>query len=545
MKTLDRMREVVRAGAHPFDLRFAKDAWDDGALTGDVAAVHRSTSLALAQLVEATTRDARTRAALVLGETGSGKTHVLARLRRATEGRAIFAGVTSPAPGAILGSIVEALAVDLKRPLRASGEAPPDARPRSQVAALVDPLVARFSACALGIDERIAAPYLTPDALDEEPPMAARLLERRFAPAIAARVPECSSRLVRALLLERAGIAGELDATLAALDPFTALRGLGALAARASVPLVIAVDQNDAVDVRALAGAVTRLHAAPGLVVAITFLRTLWDEKRDALIEPERQRIEENRLVLEPPSLAEVLAFVEARLEPLHGQLGDPEASRIFPLVSQDIERIAATSGRLLIRDWCRALAAILDERLGLSPIASAPEPVTATLQARLRELEAEIRARLPEGESPLREALALALRGAGVGEVSGPLDAEGAMDVIVATPVERIGLKVLDTERPPVLARKLEQLLDEIDAGQITRALLLRTREIPGSWHRCGALADELRGRGGDVVVLAEDERATLHALSRLDASVVAKLARETSVVPRLLDRPKTTVSA
>lgn len=131
------------------------------------------------------------------------------------------------------------------------------------------------------------------------------------------------------------------------------------------------------------------------------------------------------------------------------------------------------------------------------------------------------------------------------MGEVSGPLEEDATFDVVIATPRERLGLKVLDTERPPVLARKLEQLLDEVEAGVVARALLVRTRDVPASWKRCGELALELGRHGGAVVVLTEDERATLHALARMDAGAAATVARERPVLQRLLERPAVTVSA
>src|SRR5262249_45989306 len=145
-----------------------------------------------------------------------------------------------------------------------------------------------------------------------------------------------------------------------------ALRALGALGARARVPIVIALDQNDAVPGRTLASAVTRLHAVSGLVLVVTYLRTLWDQQRETLLEPERQRIEENRLVLEPPSLAGVPAFVEARLGVLHRDAATPRPSPLFPFLPDDFQRIATDRGRLLLRDWCRTLEALLGERLGL-----------------------------------------------------------------------------------------------------------------------------------------------------------------------------------
>ncbi|MEZ0229914.1 MAG: hypothetical protein ACAI25_14920 [Planctomycetota bacterium] len=434
--------------------------------------------------------------------------------------------------------MVDGLQTDLRRALTGI-ESRPDARPRCQLALIADRLVTAFTRAALGQDEAVAEPYLTPDALDDEPAIALRLLERRFAPAIASRVPGATEPLVRALLQERASGRGELAAAVRATDPFMALRELGALAQRAGVPIVLALDQNDAIDVRALAGVVTRLHSVPGLVVVVTFLRTAWDARRDSLLEPERQRVEENRLVLAPPTLAEVLAFAEARLEPLHLELGGPAPSRLSPLDTRDFEAIDAKSGRLLLRDWCRALEALLDERLNLGTPPLPAVPSSSAIAQRLRALEAELRGRIPEGETPLREALALALRGSGAGEVSGPHEAEATFDVVIATPRERIGLKVLDTERAPVLARRLEQMLDELDAGVAARALLVRTRAVPASWTKCGDLVDELCRRGGAVVVLGDDERATLHALARLEPAAIATLAGECAPLQRLLAAP------
>ncbi|HZV01982.1 MAG TPA: hypothetical protein VFF73_35065 [Planctomycetota bacterium] len=185
------------------------------------------------------------------------------------------------------------------------------------------------------------------------------------------------------------------------------------------------------------------------------------------------------------------------------------------------------------MRDWCHYLATLLDERL--RAVERAPKP--DGLELRLRALEAEVRADLPEGEVALREALALALRGAG--EVSGPLDPDGPLDLVVQVAAERVGMKVVDSERAPVLARRIEQILDELDAQQVTRAVVVRTRAVAPSWRRCRELMDELRGRGGEVVVVTDDERATLHALARLDARAVARLAHELPIIRRLTERP------
>ncbi len=311
------------------------------------------------------------------------------------------------------------------------------------------------------------------------------------------------------------------------------LRGLGALGAAAGLPIILSLDQNDAVPATSLAFAITRLHAAQCLVLVATYLRTLWDERREKLLEPERQRAEENRVVIEPPSLAEVLAFVEARLESWRGEIEGP----IFPFTPRDLESIATRSGRLLLRDWCRALDALLSERLGTAapPVVVAGESEEA--RRALERLGAEIVERLPEGEAPLREALVLALRAARAGDVTGPLDPGAPFDVILRSVSGTTGFKVLDTDSPKALASRLEQILDELDAGVAARAVLLRTREIPAGWKRSQDLAGELRARGGGVHVLGPAERASLHALARLDATSAGLVAPGHPLVQRLVE--------
>jgi hypothetical protein len=280
--------------------RLASHLRDDAAFPADAPA-HREAARTLDDHLAATTRDARTRSILVLGAPGAGKTHLLSRLRVRAARHACFVGISGAPAGDVLGAALQAAVFDLRhRDEGLPGQTPGLSRP--QLASFVDPLLAAAAPFVLGADLASISAFLTPEALDETPALATRILAQRFVPALAASVPEAPAELVAALLAERSGgpeDAPPLAAVARALGPVAFFRAIGALAARASVPVILAFDRNEMVGARALASALETLRAGSGLLLLATLRLEDWNAGRAQLGDSERQRLEEQRLTLE------------------------------------------------------------------------------------------------------------------------------------------------------------------------------------------------------------------------------------------------------
>lgn len=160
-------------------------------------------------------------------------------------------------------------------------------------AALLDALVKNAASFVLGNDLWSLEAFLAPEALDEEPAVASRILQTRFVPALAAQLPSVPRELVVALLSERTGSGSELAAIAGALEPIELLRALARIAARAGSAIVFSVScsgESTAAGAVEAAGVVESVPA--GVVWAIGCRKDSWELQRAGLDEVSRGRIE-------------------------------------------------------------------------------------------------------------------------------------------------------------------------------------------------------------------------------------------------------------
>ena len=322
----------------PFGERFARSPWDDTALSGDAAALGEDVALALSGLLDGVAASGRSRVALLVGAAGAGKTHQLARLRRACAGRAVFTGLDRTADLAdVARALSTRLVEDLLRPV--------DGRP--QLAALVDGAAAACEASAA-----------TSALLDAKATAASAAVEvvARLQP----RAPTIPRPLLGALLaarpLDREPAADEaLRARARALAPGELLSAVASLATLAGAPLVFAVDSFEAFEPEArerVARLVAQLLARDGALAVIACESGVWQEARGELHLAERQRLEDTTLTAQPPGGPEVEALVAARLAPLWRGLGLAPPSAIFPFTLEALAQLGERRHQRSVREW-------------------------------------------------------------------------------------------------------------------------------------------------------------------------------------------------
>jgi hypothetical protein len=169
-------------------------------------------------------------------------------------------------------------------------------------AALLDGLVKNAASFVLGNDLWSLEAFLAPEALDEVPAVASRILLQRFAPALAAQLPSVPGELVLALLSERTGSGSELDTVGGALEPIELLRALARIAVRSGSAIVFSVSCAGESAAAGALEATQVLEAVPaGVVWAIGCRKDAWELQRANLDETGRGRIEKALLAPSVP----------------------------------------------------------------------------------------------------------------------------------------------------------------------------------------------------------------------------------------------------
>ena len=235
----------------------------------------------LANAIAAVATGAPSRLALALTGSEADLASGFARIVETTRRRALHVRV-DPGPDLVRRALA-GLVFSLRE--RVAG------RPGS--AALLDALVKNAASFVLGKDLWSLEAFLAPEALDEVPAVASRILQTRFVPALAAQLPSVPRELVVALLSERTGSGSELAGIAGSLEPIELLRALARIAVRAGSAIVFSVSCSGE---SAAAGAVEAagvLEAVPaGVVWAIGCRKDAWELQRAGLDEASRVRIE-------------------------------------------------------------------------------------------------------------------------------------------------------------------------------------------------------------------------------------------------------------
>jgi hypothetical protein len=163
---------------------------------------------------------------------------------------------------------------------------------RPGVAGLLDPLIRSAAAFVLGSDQWSLEAFLKPEALDEVPAVASRVLLQRFVPALAAQLPGVPVELLTALVTERTG-SGDASAALAAIEPRPLLEAVARIAARAQAVIVFSCPQATDHAAAAALDAACALETAPQACVwALGCTEEAWTVQRALLSEAERRAIE-------------------------------------------------------------------------------------------------------------------------------------------------------------------------------------------------------------------------------------------------------------
>lgn len=172
---------------------------------------------------------------------------------------------------------------------------------RPGVATILDPLIKSAASFVLQGDLWSLESFLTPEALDEVPAVASRVLLTRFVPALAAQLPDVPRELLAALLAERTGSDDfSLAAIAGALPAADLVRAVARVAARAGAAVVFSCSSATDFAASTALDASSSLEGAPTSVLwALGSRRDAWEVQRSLLDEDERRRVER---ALAPPA---------------------------------------------------------------------------------------------------------------------------------------------------------------------------------------------------------------------------------------------------
>jgi len=403
---LDVRRSLLGAFPSPFARGFVGEPWD-ASFVPDATEVHAETTRGVREALAGVRAAARSRALLLLGPTGVGKSHVIRRLAHASDLAGYLAYVRpSGDPRRVARELLAGVVTDLGRPRPGLRKAPihqlveetiaehyPKARSQNPgFAEAVERLIAveppRWERedlarpVALGLADHVAAAV---PALKREVAKVLFLTQvRRLKPWaldwLAGR--DLSEDEARALLGvagllegdgadENAKDEGRLGPAAAAPDETAAMErmlALGRLLA-AHRPVLLCIDQTETLSdgrgdaLRALVAALRGLTQGPGYLALFTCLEDVWHKRfrplldREALsalgAEPLKLR------PLRPPTPGEAAAIVAARLAPVYRDVEPPYPTYPFPT-----ETIAGwlAGGSLSARELLKRAAVALDD---------------------------------------------------------------------------------------------------------------------------------------------------------------------------------------
>lgn len=553
----ERTRGLLLTVANPFAQVRVDNAWD--AVT-DVESINGAAFRTCLEVIEDVRRGGGSHGLLLSGRPGSGKTHLLARLRRQLVAgeRAWFTYVLPvTAPERFFRHVLQALAGDV---LRSPGDGQPT-QAEAALARLLGPALApgRVPDGAAGIAawwRHLRARHADAHALLGElraalaPALEAHELDATVADVLlqfVARVHRSDAhawllgRSVTETQAERLGVAATLDDEDAALGALVTLLRL----AGREHPVVLTFDQieglqRDRADTQGLVSVghgVSALFARCRNVVAITcaqisFLADLRAAVGEALYDG---RLAERRDALQPLDAEQAVALAQRRLAtsedvqqvkiwarertPHYGDTGDA----LWPLSSADV-RLLALGGDKPARDVMQKCRELFEAaRSGALPAA----PVSA--EERLREVWEAALAR--ERDTP-RDVLDEGVYADGllrVWDLLGTLRAERSttrdVDVFLDTPRGRTAVSVCHAGHMTSLAARLRRLEQALESGRIQRLVLLRDGRLPiaPTAKATHAHLERLQARGVLLLRPPAEAYAALAAIRALLAEAAA----------------------
>lgn len=487
---------------NPFRSGIVRDAWDPDWV--DVPEIHADAFREIRNALEDVSRG-RSIGVIVHGEPGSGKTHLLNRLRRwCQQNGAIFSGLRLQCPPEMLWRHLRREFVeDLLQLL------PDGSRPLDRLAAVDSDHI--HSRCGLALATvlthwrqgrflRESRAWLRGDALPER-------------------------------LLEEMGLwaAPELDAE-AEQEAWVVLMELIALAAPA--PVVLALDQVEALQanaqddrgLRRLGAAVSALHDETRNVLIVSCMQTSFlPVLRAALLGADLDRMGERILELAPldPSKARLLLQARLDAEPALRHHPVRQSQPLWPFDEEDLARslIPEAAGQVTPRRLIYAARDLFEQRRSGAPPRPRPEPepfLAAELERRTaRAME---RGRW-EGDDFLLDALRrlMPLLGWRSLEPRPP-----GVDLELEKEGRRLLLVVFNRPALTGVPQRLKKLaqLDRLD-----QLRLIRAQDLPLSRTavKTAQLLEQLERDGARLVRASNEVLATLEACRTLLADAAA----------------------
>ncbi len=517
---------ALRAATDPIGPLFLEDPWDASPI-GESPLLHAAALDRLVGVAMDVGVSGRSRAALLLGETGTGKSHLLRRLRDRL-GRGVFCAV--PRVTTIDGlarSVLARVCADLRR-------VRPGTRHQQGHGLIIDLLTP--------VHERVVSdPRLRPlrDAIARVPSGHSIYSEEPIVDslsvvasghlagsgqAIAAMARDVVGALLRTRDPSREGLAWDwlraidlspedrarLGVRRTLADEGAAIEALGSLvAATGAGPIVLAFDQTESIPddaagrpaIADLARLVCQLHAFAGYCLVVTCLRDVWyHDYRDRLIVTERQRLERELVELEGLDASLGVDLIERRLQPVFDDLDPPPPFPTYPIPAAQIEALfdrGPLPARDLLAYVADRIAALGRERRAedddpARPASGAAARLTALLRDRTERLLAPGNA--PVGGDRLLSAAALLLDRAVQRELTPQIEgvvrpAASTPDVVIASvrrrnrPPHRVALLSCESGDGRTFHRAVTEAAELVESGDLLRVILTRAETVPASW--------------------------------------------------------------
>jgi len=528
---------------NPFTSSSVGDPWD--AVYPDVPSINEHAFRGLCQLIEQKTRHpALNCAGLIVGEVGSGKTHLLGRiLTQSKQARFPFAfAYIQPLedPEQTYRYLLREVMVNLFHPMEASPQATQFRRLVTRVfqeGSRDGPLPARTTitlSTFAAIQQRVSRLLTTAcPAISErfvQVLLQYAIVERRTAAMhwLTGRVLDDAD----AALLQ---VPDRAPVTVASLEEEARdiLSSLGLLLTRYRQPLVICFDRLENLEtdeqIHALGKMVEFLvDKAQAMLPMVCFRGLQWEEKfRHKLNQHVSSRLETNKFELRGCTPEQALAIVRSRLAAVPGnQAADP----LFPFDAEELLKtfhLGLYSPRRVITLANQRLRQLLDEEppLPVSPAHKLQEAFASQYQAIVRDFE-----RYQPDRGRLRRALELYLRYGPPHCIPTESGQEKYIDFATTlrpargAPVPTIFLIDVEHHHAAVgacLSRGTAFLEDEPSG----RAVYIRDARCPfpppPTWEATNKKLQHFKACGGTVVFLDTEQAARWYALALLSYAV------------------------
>jgi len=316
-------------------------------------------------------------------------------------------------------------------------------------------------------------------------------------------------------------------------DPFTIILAFDQLEA-------LQIDPQDMEGLRAYAQHVVELVSESANILVISSVQTAFlDTLRRAIHTSYYDRLAQDESVLQLLTRAQAFALVEARLKrsPELAQIrasnarGDP----LWPLDARAIEQ-AVPPGGISARGLIRACRKLFDERLGMHPVAPPPWPDLLD-RAWAERLEHQLAEPLDRIDGGVYEDALLKLLQTKPPPGWRPERGSGRdLHVMLTRGADRIGISISTSPNMTSVSKHLGRLLELVRGGSLTKVIFLRDPRCPitptarKAWERIR----ELEQSGHSVLSPPAEAYAALVALRRLWAeSAEGTLSIDDHVVP------------